>query len=73
MIDATSKAFLGSTLACAVVTIISSTPTTGDYYSFYGMLQSRQAMRIQYPEPADWPGKNADAIEAATVNLRARR
>ena len=41
MIDVTSKAFLGSTLACARCHDHKfDAITTGDYYSFYGMLRS---------------------------------
>ena len=41
MIDATSKAFLGSTLACARCHDHKfDAITTGDYYSFYGILRS---------------------------------
>ncbi|MEC7906711.1 MAG: PSD1 and planctomycete cytochrome C domain-containing protein [Verrucomicrobiota bacterium] len=68
MIDATSKAFLGSTLACARCHDHKfDAITTGDYYSFYGMLRSS---RLSYTNTV--PVNQQNGPEKRLIQLKPR-
>ncbi len=68
MIDATSKAFLGSTLACARCHDHKfDAITTGDYYSFYGMLRSS---RLSYANTV--PMHQQNGPEKRLIQLKPR-